>query len=81
MYGNVFSCLLLKISELNRIANFFVHIKANIYKLLIAFAEADGALDKARKHKKRQLEDTLNLVLKKRKVVQLYFLLQSFYSS
>ncbi|KAF8390302.1 hypothetical protein HHK36_024827 [Tetracentron sinense] len=30
-------------------------------------AEADGALDKARKHKKRQLEDTLNLVLKKRK--------------
>ena len=31
-------------------------------------AEADGALDKARKHKKRQLEDTLNLVVKKRKV-------------
>ncbi|PIA40235.1 hypothetical protein AQUCO_02500141v1 [Aquilegia coerulea] len=31
------------------------------------FAEADGALDKARKHKKRQLEDTLNLVYKKRK--------------
>lgn len=30
--------------------------------------EADGALDKARKHKKRQLEDTLNMVLKKRKV-------------
>ncbi|CAL9210443.1 protein EARLY FLOWERING 5-like isoform X1 [Musa acuminata AAA Group] len=29
--------------------------------------KADGALDKARKHKKRQLEDTLNLVLKKRK--------------
>ncbi|CAN6440397.1 unnamed protein product [Victoria cruziana] len=28
---------------------------------------ADGALDKARKHKKRQLEDTLKLVLKKRK--------------
>lgn len=32
-------------------------------------AEAEGALDKARKHKKRQLEDTLNLVLKKRKVM------------
>ena len=31
-------------------------------------AEADGALDKARKHKKRQLEDTLNMVMKKRKV-------------
>ncbi|KAF3453186.1 hypothetical protein FNV43_RR03624 [Rhamnella rubrinervis] len=31
--------------------------------------EADGALDKARKHKKRQLEDTLNLVLKKRKIL------------
>ncbi|XP_022727615.1 WW domain-binding protein 11-like [Durio zibethinus] len=29
--------------------------------------KAEGALDKARKHKKRQLEDTLNLVLKKRK--------------
>ncbi|GFP97674.1 hypothetical protein PHJA_001911500 [Phtheirospermum japonicum] len=31
--------------------------------------KADGALDKARKHKKRQLEDTLNLVIKKRKSV------------
>ncbi|XP_050223766.1 protein EARLY FLOWERING 5 [Mercurialis annua] len=29
--------------------------------------KADGALDKARKHKKRQLEDTLNLVMKKRR--------------
>ncbi|KAK3006803.1 hypothetical protein RJ639_015764 [Escallonia herrerae] len=29
--------------------------------------KADGALDKARKHKKRQLEDTLHLVIKKRK--------------
>ncbi|KAG4191036.1 hypothetical protein ERO13_A07G065700v2 [Gossypium hirsutum] len=29
--------------------------------------KAEGALDKARKHRKRQLEDTLNLVLKKRK--------------
>ncbi|KAL6583908.1 Protein EARLY FLOWERING 5 [Orobanche minor] len=29
--------------------------------------KADGALDKARKHKKRQLEDTLNRVMKKRK--------------
>lgn len=37
--------------------------------IIIIFAEADGALDKARKHKKRQLEDTLNLVLKKRKVL------------
>ncbi|KAF6145173.1 hypothetical protein GIB67_020364 [Kingdonia uniflora] len=33
----------------------------------VASIEADGALDKARKHKKRQLEDTLNLVMKKRK--------------
>jgi hypothetical protein len=31
-------------------------------------AEADGALDKARKHKKRQLEDTYSLIVKKRKV-------------
>jgi sRNA-binding protein len=30
-------------------------------------AEADGALDKTRRHKKRQLEDTLHLVMKKRK--------------
>lgn len=37
-------------------------------------AEADGALDKARKHKKRQLEDTLNLVLKKRKVFYFIYL-------
>ncbi|KAG5028030.1 hypothetical protein AAZX31_05G030000 [Glycine max] len=29
--------------------------------------KADGALDKARKHKKRQLQDTLNLVIKKRR--------------
>lgn len=36
-------------------------------------AEADGALDKARKHKKRQLEDTLNLVLKKRKVMTNFY--------
>lgn len=36
---------------------------------LLIFAEADGALDKARKHKKRQLEDTLNLVIKKRRVM------------
>lgn len=31
-------------------------------------SEADGALDKTRRHKKRQLEDTLHLVMKKRKV-------------
>lgn len=37
--------------------------------IVLLLAEADGALDKARKHKKRQLEDTLNLVMKKRKVV------------
>ncbi|KAL6493593.1 Protein EARLY FLOWERING 5 [Orobanche gracilis] len=30
--------------------------------------KANGVLDKARKHKRRQLEDTLNLVMKKRKV-------------
>lgn len=41
----------------------------SISSLLLIGAEADGALDKARKHKKRQLEDTLNLVLKKRKVM------------
>ncbi|PKA62819.1 hypothetical protein AXF42_Ash019402 [Apostasia shenzhenica] len=40
-------------------------IKEQIEKL--EMMKADGALDKARKHKKRQLEDTLNLVLKKRK--------------
>ncbi|XP_043724671.1 protein EARLY FLOWERING 5-like [Telopea speciosissima] len=40
-------------------------IRDQIGKLEIM--KADGALDKARKHKKRQLEDTLNLVLKKRK--------------
>lgn len=39
---------------------------------LLVVAEADGALDKARKHKKRQLQDTLNLVLKKRKVISYY---------
>ncbi|GMQ10410.1 hypothetical protein CsSME_00053421 [Camellia sinensis var. sinensis] len=40
-------------------------LKEQIDKL--EMMKADGALDKARKHKKRQLEDTLNLVLKKRK--------------
>ncbi|XP_044486684.1 protein EARLY FLOWERING 5 [Mangifera indica] len=40
-------------------------IREQIEKL--EMMKADGALDKARKHKKRQLEDTLNLVLKKRK--------------
>ncbi|KAJ1701130.1 hypothetical protein LUZ63_000909 [Rhynchospora breviuscula] len=40
-------------------------IKQQIEKL--EKMKADGALDKARKHKKRQLEDTLNLVMKKRK--------------
>ncbi|VFQ76515.1 unnamed protein product [Cuscuta campestris] len=40
-------------------------IKDQIQKLEVM--KAEGALDKARKHKKRQLEDTLNLVLKKRK--------------
>lgn len=42
------------------------------YSALLVMAEADGALDKARKHKKRQLQDTLNLVLKKRKVTSCY---------
>ncbi|KAF3781862.1 hypothetical protein EJ110_NYTH35582 [Nymphaea thermarum] len=40
-------------------------IKEQIEKL--EMMKADGALDKARKHKKRQLEDTLKLVMKKRK--------------
>ncbi|XP_010686221.2 protein EARLY FLOWERING 5 isoform X1 [Beta vulgaris subsp. vulgaris] len=40
-------------------------IKDQIQKL--ETMKAEGALDKARKHKKRQLEDTLNLVMKKRK--------------
>ncbi|OEL23590.1 hypothetical protein BAE44_0015390 [Dichanthelium oligosanthes] len=35
--------------------------------------KADGALDKARKHKKRQLEDTYNLIVKKRKIAMLLF--------
>ncbi|ESR52918.1 proline-rich family protein [Citrus sinensis] len=43
-------------------------IREQIEKL--EMMKADGALDKARKHKKRQLEDTLNLVLKKRKELQ-----------
>ncbi|CAM6113557.1 unnamed protein product [Calypogeia fissa] len=40
-------------------------IKEQIRKL--EMMKADGALDKTRRHKKRQLEDTLNLVIKKRK--------------
>ncbi|KAG0592610.1 hypothetical protein M758_1G259900 [Ceratodon purpureus] len=40
-------------------------IKEQIQKLEIM--KADGALDKTRRHKKRQLEDTLHLVMKKRK--------------
>ena len=45
--------------------------------MLLIDAEADGALDKARKHKKRQLEDTLSLVIKKRRVMVImpFFLL------
>jgi hypothetical protein len=45
--------------------------------MLLIVAEADGALDKARKHKKRQLEDTLSLVIKKRRVMVImpFFLL------
>ncbi|XP_024526121.1 WW domain-binding protein 11 [Selaginella moellendorffii] len=42
-------------------------LKDQIKKLDTQNTEADGALDKTRRHKKRQLEDTLNLVLKKRK--------------
>lgn len=40
-------------------------LREQIQKLEVM--KAEGALDKARKHKKRQLEDTLNLVIKKRK--------------
>ncbi|KAH9571776.1 hypothetical protein CY35_02G110900 [Sphagnum magellanicum] len=40
-------------------------IKEQIRKL--EMMKADGALDKTRRHKKRQLEDTLHLVMKKRK--------------
>ncbi|KAG9152831.1 hypothetical protein Leryth_017654 [Lithospermum erythrorhizon] len=40
-------------------------LKDQIQKLEVM--KAEGALDKARKHKKRQLEDTLNLVIKKKK--------------
>lgn len=50
-----------------------VAIPINICRPYVPGAEADGALDKARKHKKRQLEDTLNLVLKKRKVIDQHF--------
>jgi hypothetical protein len=42
-------------------------IKDQIRKL--DMSKAEGALDKARKHKKRQLEDTLKMVVKKRKVL------------
>lgn len=42
-----------------------------VMDLLWDVAEADGALDKTRRHKKRQLEDTLHLVMKKRKVTEL----------
>lgn len=45
--------------------------------VILSCAEADGALDKARKHKKRQLEDTLSLVLKKRKVPIIVIILRS----
>lgn len=40
-------------------------LKDQIQKLEVM--KAEGALDKARKHKKRQLEDMLNVVLKKRR--------------
>eukprot|EP00252_Welwitschia_mirabilis_P019324 TRINITY_DN443_c0_g1_i1.p1 TRINITY_DN443_c0_g1~~TRINITY_DN443_c0_g1_i1.p1 ORF type:complete len:508 (-),score=173.89 TRINITY_DN443_c0_g1_i1:485-2008(-) len=43
-------------------------IREQIEKL--EMMKAEGALDKARKHKKRQLEDTLHLVLKKQKEYQ-----------
>ncbi|KAA8542366.1 hypothetical protein F0562_023498 [Nyssa sinensis] len=43
------------------VQDFIIHNSWNSSK------EADGALDKARKHKRRRLEDTLNLFLKKRK--------------
>lgn len=45
---------------------------------MLFVAEADGALDKARKHKKRQLQDTLNLVVKKRRVIAYYVFLYCF---
>jgi hypothetical protein len=47
----------------------YVHsVLLNVEIPFFSYAEADGALDKARKHKKRQLEDTYNLIVKKRKV-------------
>ncbi|KAM1209867.1 hypothetical protein ACFX2I_015433 [Malus domestica] len=44
-------------------------LKEQIDKLELM--KANGALDKARKHKKRQLEDTLNLVIKKQKILNI----------
>ncbi|CAI0399154.1 unnamed protein product [Linum tenue] len=54
-----------KVREVGILKKDPVVIKDQIQKL--EMMKADGALDKARKHKKRQLEDTLNLVMKKRK--------------
>ncbi|KAJ6358754.1 hypothetical protein OIU76_000471 [Salix suchowensis] len=54
-----------KVREVGILKKDPVMIKDQIEKLELM--KADGALDKARKHKKRQLEDTLSLVLKKRR--------------
>ncbi|KAF9671665.1 hypothetical protein SADUNF_Sadunf12G0071200 [Salix dunnii] len=62
-----------KVREVGILKKDPVVIKDQIEKLELM--KADGALDKARKHKKRQLEDTLSLVLKKRRVLHTFLLL------
>jgi hypothetical protein len=62
---------------------FYILLPIENHCALFVVAEADGALDKARKHKKRQLEDTLNRVIKKQKVTTHTYLFcwATFYSS
>jgi hypothetical protein len=60
---------LLKSIHVELLLLLYVHsVLLNVEIPFFSYAEADGALDKARKHKKRQLEDTYNLIVKKRKV-------------
>jgi len=47
---------------------FYILLPIENHCTLFVAAEADGALDKARKHKSKQLKQTLDLVIKKQKV-------------
>ena len=64
-------------SKLTALIGMLALFYSQAYIFVLIVLEADGALDKARKHKKRQLEDTLNLVLKKRKVSVIIFYVPS----